>query len=91
MSTVFPAPRPTLIPIHGSDSLFPVRRIYCVGRNYAAHAREMGKNPDRDPPFFFTKWADTSHPHDLVDRGSYFLPVPDVPTVARRSDLHRYA
>ncbi|MGN6319792.1 fumarylacetoacetate hydrolase family protein [Trinickia sp.] len=37
---------------------FPVRRIYCVGRNYAAHAREMGHDPDREPPFFFTKPAD---------------------------------
>jgi fumarylpyruvate hydrolase len=41
---------------------FPVRRVYCVGRNYEAHAREMGKDPDREPPFFFTKWADTVVP-----------------------------
>jgi fumarylpyruvate hydrolase len=38
---------------------FPVRRVFCVGRNYAAHAREMGRDPDREPPFFFTKWAET--------------------------------
>ncbi|MGB3503360.1 MAG: fumarylacetoacetate hydrolase family protein [Mesorhizobium sp.] len=44
--------------IAGTDELFPVRRIFCVGRNYAAHAREMGKDPDREPPFFFTKPAD---------------------------------
>ncbi|AUZ05110.1 fumarylacetoacetase [Vitreoscilla sp. C1] len=43
------------LPIHGSDDLYPVRRIYCVGRNYAAHAREMGFDPDREPPFFFCK------------------------------------
>ena len=43
------------VPIAGSDALFPVRRIYCVGRNYAAHAREMGFDPDREPPFFFCK------------------------------------
>lgn len=52
-----PAPQPT-VAIEGSDTRIPVRRIFCVGRNYAAHAREMGKNPDRDPPFFFTKPAD---------------------------------
>ena len=45
-------------PIEGSDEVFPVRRIFCVGRNYAAHAREMGHDPDREPPFFFTKPAD---------------------------------
>ena len=43
-----------LLPIHGSDELFPVNQVYCVGRNYAAHAREMGVD-DRKPPFFFTK------------------------------------
>jgi len=42
--------------------LFPVRRLFCIGRNYAAHAREMGKDPDREPPFFFTKWAETVVP-----------------------------
>nr|WP_243863001.1 fumarylacetoacetate hydrolase family protein [Brevundimonas terrae] len=41
---------------------FPVRRIFCVGRNYAAHAREMGRDPDREPPFFFTAWAETVVP-----------------------------
>ncbi|MGV3653354.1 MAG: fumarylacetoacetate hydrolase family protein [Noviherbaspirillum sp.] len=48
------------LPIIGSDELFPVRRIYCVGRNYAAHAREMGADPDRDPPFFFCKPNDNA-------------------------------
>ena len=43
------------VPVAGGDTLFPVRRIYCVGRNYAAHAREMGFDPDREPPFFFCK------------------------------------
>ena len=46
------------IPIVGSDQVFPVRRIYCIGRNYAAHAREMGSDPTREPPFFFQKPAD---------------------------------
>ncbi|MCA3001222.1 MAG: fumarylacetoacetate hydrolase family protein [Rhodocyclaceae bacterium] len=48
----------TTIPIVGSTQLFPVRRIYCVGRNYAAHAREMGSDPTREPPFFFQKPTD---------------------------------
>lgn len=48
----------TAIPIVGSPQLFPVRRIYCVGRNYAAHAREMGSDPTREPPFFFQKPTD---------------------------------
>jgi 2-keto-4-pentenoate hydratase/2-oxohepta-3-ene-1,7-dioic acid hydratase in catechol pathway len=49
---------PTFIPIAGSTELFPVRRIYCIGRNYAAHAREMGSDPTREPPFFFQKPTD---------------------------------
>ena len=48
----------TFIPIAGSDQQFPVRRIYCIGRNYAAHAREMGSDPTREPPFFFQKPTD---------------------------------
>lgn len=45
------------LPVTGTNSVFPVRRVYCVGRNYAAHAREMGKDPEREPPFFFMKPA----------------------------------
>jgi len=52
-----PPPHPSAA-VAGSEKRFPVRRIFCVGRNYAAHAREMGKDPDREPPFFFTKPAD---------------------------------
>ena len=48
----------TYIAIAGSDEMFPVRRIYCIGRNYAAHAREMGSDPSREPPFFFQKPTD---------------------------------
>jgi len=55
--TVFSVPQP-MLPIAGSDDLFPVRRIYCIGRNYAAHAREMGSDPTREPPFFFQKPSD---------------------------------
>jgi fumarylpyruvate hydrolase len=54
---VFPPPPVVSVPVAGGGS-FPVRRIFCVGRNYAAHAREMGSDPDREPPFFFTKPAD---------------------------------
>ncbi|MBB3118885.1 fumarylacetoacetate hydrolase family protein [Pseudoduganella violacea] len=43
------------LPVAGSAALFPVRRVYCVGRNYAGHAREMGSDPEREPPFFFCK------------------------------------
>ena len=47
-----------MLPIVGSSDMFPVRRIYCIGRNYAAHAREMGSDPTREPPFFFQKPSD---------------------------------
>jgi fumarylpyruvate hydrolase len=56
MFTVLP---PTLA-VAGSAARFPVRRVYCVGRNYADHAREMGSDPDREPPFYFTKPADAA-------------------------------
>ena len=54
---LFDVPRPS-VPIVGSNAVFPVRRIYCIGRNYAAHAREMGSDPNREPPFFFQKPPD---------------------------------
>jgi fumarylpyruvate hydrolase len=59
---VFQPPATPAIPIAGSDLLFPVHRVYCVGRNYAAHAVEMGHDPDREPPFFFQKNADNLDP-----------------------------
>ncbi|OZI78818.1 fumarylacetoacetate hydrolase family protein [Bordetella genomosp. 2] len=62
MSLVFPPAAPTTIAVAGSQERFPVRRVYCVGRNYAAHAREMGFDPDREPPFFFCKPADAVVP-----------------------------
>ena len=55
--TPFTVPQ-TSIPILDSQAVFPVRRIYCIGRNYAAHAREMGSDPSREPPFFFQKPTD---------------------------------
>ena len=56
-SRILPVAR-TFIPIVGSNDVFPVRRVYCIGRNYAAHAREMGSDPTREPPFFFQKPTD---------------------------------
>src|SRR5947209_19470009 len=61
MTYAIPAPPITTVPVLGGDP-FPVRRIYCVGRNYAAHAREMGHDPDREDPFFFMKPADSIVP-----------------------------
>ena len=60
MTFAFPATPTVGLSINGSADLFPVRRVYCVGRNYAAHAREMGFDPDREPPFFFCKPNDNA-------------------------------
>ncbi|MEY3337710.1 MAG: hypothetical protein RL245_702, partial [Pseudomonadota bacterium] len=57
-SFVIDPPTQVSLPVRGINQRFPVRRIYCVGRNYAAHAKEMGKDPEREPPFFFQKPAD---------------------------------
>lgn len=74
--TLFPLPQAT-IPIRGEAQAFPVRRIYCIGRNYPAHAREMGSDPTREPPFFFQKPADAiqvvsgpvaDHPYPALTR-----------------------
>jgi fumarylpyruvate hydrolase len=67
---IIPTPPTPSVAIANTDQKFPVRRIFCVGRNYAAHAREMGGNPDREPPFFFMKPADT-----VVDSGAT-IPYP---------------
>lgn len=61
MNYVFPPAPQVSVPVAGSDSCFPVRRVYCVGRNYADHAREMGADT-REPPFFFSKPADALVP-----------------------------
>ncbi len=71
-----PAPRASL-PVRGSDGLFPVRRVYCVGRNYAAHTIEMGHDPDREDPFFFQK-----NPDNLLTGGA------DFPYPVRSGDVH---
>jgi fumarylpyruvate hydrolase len=62
MSYVFAPQAAVGVPVAGSKDFYPVRRVYCVGRNYAAHAREMGFDPDREPPFFFCKPADAVVP-----------------------------
>ncbi|MCS6765488.1 MAG: fumarylacetoacetate hydrolase family protein [Candidatus Protistobacter heckmanni] len=74
MSFVVTPPAQTAIPVAGSADLFPVRRVYCVGRNYAAHAREMGFDPDREPPFFFCKPADAVLP--VAQGATLDLPYP---------------
>ncbi|WP_439332843.1 fumarylacetoacetate hydrolase family protein [Tranquillimonas alkanivorans] len=69
-------PKPVGLPIAGTDAKFPVRRVYCIGRNYAAHAVEMGHDPDREPPFFFQK-----NPDNLDPSGEFPYP-------AQSSDVH---
>jgi fumarylpyruvate hydrolase len=71
MDTVIPPPPLAYLPVSGTSSVFPVHRIYCVGRNYAAHAIEMGHDPTREEPFFFQK-----NPDNLVIEGGDF-PYPD--------------
>jgi fumarylpyruvate hydrolase len=61
VTTLF-EPQPPILAATTEGKDFPVRRLFCIGRNYAAHAREMGKDPDREAPFFFTKWAETVVP-----------------------------
>ena len=61
-ATVIPVPAPSCLPVRGSQAGFPVRRIYCVGRNFAEHAREMGAAVDRGNPVFFMKPADALVP-----------------------------
>lgn len=55
MDYVIDPPAQPVLPVRGSSRFYPVRRVYCIGRNYAEHAREMGHDPDREPPFFFQK------------------------------------
>jgi fumarylpyruvate hydrolase len=70
MTYVFNPPQQVSLPIRDSASTFPVHRIYCVGRNFAAHAVEMGHDPDREPPFFFQKNPDNL----LVGTGTFPYP-----------------
>lgn len=75
---VIPAPQVHVIPVAGGGT-FPVRRVYCIGRNYAAHAIEMGHDPNREPPFFFQK-----NPNNLDSSGKFPYPP-------HSSDVHHEA
>ena len=76
---VFETPAITALPVTGEDAMFPVRRVYCIGRNYAAHAIEMGHDPDKEDPFFFQK-----NPNNLDVTGEFPYP-------AESSDVHHEA
>ncbi len=76
MNFVITPPPVASLPVKGEGSVFPIHRIYCVGRNYAAHTVEMGGDPDRDPPFFFQK-----NPDNLVLDGRFPYP-------AKSEDVH---
>ncbi len=76
---VIDPPPVVALPVAGSDAVFPVRRVYCIGRNYAAHAIEMGHDPDREPPFFFQK-----NPNNLDPSGEFPYPP-------HSSDVHHEA
>ncbi len=77
MSYVFDPPRPPSVAVVGSAARFPVRRIFCVGRNYADHVREMGNDPKSEPPIFFAKPADA-----VVESGAI------IPYASNTSNLH---
>ena len=79
MTHVIDTPPRMSLPVAGTDDTFPVRRVYCIGRNYAAHAIEMGHNPDREPPFFFQKNPDNLDPSGV-------FPYPP-----KSSDVHHEA
>jgi fumarylpyruvate hydrolase len=76
-SYVVNPPAVTSLPVRGTKARFPIRRVYCVGRNYAAHAIEMGRDPNKEPPFFFQK-----NPDNVVDASAVF-PYPPL-----TNDLH---
>jgi fumarylpyruvate hydrolase len=76
MSYLFPPVATVGLSVAGSDAQFPVRRVYCVGRNYAAHAREMGFDPDREPPFFFCKPNDPESVVPVAAGAVATLPYP---------------
>ena len=76
---VIDSPPVVALPVVGTDALFPVRRVYCIGRNYAAHTIEMGHDPDREDPFFFQK-----NPDNLDTSGEFPYPP-------QTSDVHHEA
>ena len=74
---VIPPPPLATLKVRGTDALYPVRRVYCVGRNYAAHAIEMGHDPNKEPPFFFQK-----NPDNIIGNGEPF------PYPVKSEDVH---
>ncbi|MDD9877517.1 MAG: fumarylacetoacetate hydrolase family protein [Magnetovibrio sp.] len=82
MTYVITPPAVPAVAIAGTDDLFPVNRVYCVGRNYAAHAIEMGHDPDREDPFFFKKAPDNLLAASALDGGG------DFPYPPKTSDVH---
>ncbi len=82
MGYVFAPPATTALAVRGSTDLFPVRRVYCVGRNYAEHAIEMGGDPSREPPFFFQK-----NPDNIVPGGGAFPYPPATQNVHHEIEL----
>ena len=80
MTLLFDLPERPSIPVTGKEARFPVNRIFCVGRNYAEHSREMGGDPTREAPFFFTKPADA-----VVESGAV------IPFPPKTADLHHEA
>ncbi|MEM8748771.1 MAG: fumarylacetoacetate hydrolase family protein [Pseudomonadota bacterium] len=80
MTYIFNSPPVSSLPIAGTDALFPIRRVFCVGRNYADHVVEMGGDPDREEPFFFCK------PADAVIANASNIPFPP-----RTDDFHHEA
>ena len=81
------APTPPSLPIANSSERYHLRRVYCVGRNYADHAREMGNDPDREPPFFFAKPTDAVF---AVDEGipEFAIAPHQVPYPPQTENLH---
>jgi fumarylpyruvate hydrolase len=80
MNYVFQPQPVNALPVAGTSDLFPVRRVYCVGRNYAAHAREMGFDPDREPPFFFCKPGDAQSVVAVPADHTVAIPYPPLTT-----------
>lgn len=81
-SYVFSLWTPPAVPVAGTDALFPVRRIYCIGRNYAEHIKEMGLEPEREPPFYFLKPTDA-----IVQNGSTIAYPPGTQNFAYEMEL----
>src|SRR6478736_7059729 len=78
MTFIFSPPSIVGLPVAGSDAEFPVRRVYCVGRNYAGHAREMGSDPTREPPFFFCKASDDASVVPVAAGAKVEIPYPSL-------------